>query len=47
MYNILPAPDQDFLDTAINAHYQTMEVYPNKILFTYELLSSIDEEFEY
>ena len=47
MYNILPAPDQDYLDVAINASYQTMEVYPNHILFTYELLSRIDEESEY
>ena len=47
MYSILPAPDQDYLDVAINASYQTMEVYPNHILFTYELLSRIDEEFDY
>ena len=38
MYNILPAPDQDFLDVAINASYQTMEVYPNHILFALSLI---------
>ena len=47
MYNILPAPDQDYLDVAINASYQTLEMYPNHILLTYELLSRIDEEFDY
>ena len=47
MQYILPAPDQGYLDTAINSSYITMEVYPNHILFTYELLSRIDEEFDY
>jgi len=47
MQYILPAPDQDYLDVAINSSYITMEVYPNHILFAYELLSRIDEESEY
>ena len=47
MYDIFPAPDQDYLDVAINASYQTLEMYPSHILFTYELLSRIDEEFDY
>jgi len=41
---ITPSPDQNYLHTCINSSYQTMEVYPNHILFAYELLSRIDEE---
>jgi hypothetical protein len=47
MQYINPAPDQSSLDVWINASYQTVRTYPDHILFTYELLSRIDEEVYY
>ena len=38
------APDQSFLDTAINAGYQTLETFPDHAEFVYLLLSLINED---
>jgi len=37
------APDQDFLDLAINTAYITLRNFPNHSEFIYLLLSAVDE----
>jgi hypothetical protein len=37
------APDQHFLDLAINAAYITLRKFPNHSEFIYLLLSAVDE----
>lgn len=38
------APDQTFLDLAINAGYQTLESFPDHAEFVYLLLSLVDDD---
>jgi len=38
------APDQSFLDLAINAGYQTLETFPDHAEFIYLLLSLVNDE---